>query len=137
MSEHIKFEFEGKMYEFPIVIGSEGEKAIDISNLRKKTGLITLDPGFVNTGSCESQITFMDGEKGILRYRGIPIEELAEHSTFVETAYLLMKGELPTQEELTNNRVQLNDQSLVHEDMQVFFQNFPRAASPMGILPPW
>ncbi|MCJ7774384.1 MAG: citrate synthase [Desulfobacterales bacterium] len=134
MSEHVKFEFEGKMYEFPIVIGTEGEKAIDISNLRKKTGLITLDPGFVNTGSCESQITFMDGEKGILRYRGIPIEELAEHSTFVETAYLLMKGELPTLEELTNNRVQLNDQSLVHEDMQIFFQNFPRAASPMGIL---
>jgi len=134
MSEYIKVEFDGEIYEFPVLTGTEGEKAIDISDLRKKTGLITLDPGFVNTGSCESQITFMDGEKGILRYRGIPIEELAEHSTFVETSYLLMNGELPTLEELTHIRVQLNDQSLVHEDMQVFFQSFPKGSSPMGIL---
>lgn len=134
MTEYVKMEFEGKIYEFPVITGTEGEKAIDIADLRKKTGLITLDPGFVNTGSCESQITFMDGEKGILRYRGIPIEELAEHSTFVETSYLLMNGELPTLEELNNVRVQLNDQSLIHEDMQIFFQSFPRGASPMGIL---
>ena len=95
MAENVKIVFEGKTYEYPLVIGSEGEKAIDISKLRQMTGLITLDPGYANTGSCTSTITFMDGEKGILRYRGIPVEQLAEHSSFIETAYLLINGVLP------------------------------------------
>jgi citrate synthase len=134
MSENVKIEFEGKIYEFPIVVGSEGEKAIDISNLRPMTGLITLDPGYANTGSCMSAITFMDGEKGILRYRGIPVEELAEHSSFIETAFLLINGRLPTRDELKRTSILFNDHSLVHEDMQIFYQNFPRASHPMGIL---
>jgi citrate synthase len=134
MSENVKIEFEGKIYEFPIVVGTEGEKAIDISNLRQMTGLITLDPGYANTGSCMSTITFMDGEKGILRYRGIPVEELAEHSSFIETAFLLINGRLPTRNELKRTSVLFNDHSLVHEDMQIFYQNFPRASHPMGIL---
>jgi len=134
MTEYAKIEFEGKIYEFPIVVGSEGEKAIDISNLRQMTGLITLDPGYANTGSCMSTITFMDGEKGILRYRGIPVEELAEHSSFIETAYLLINGRLPSRDELNRTSILFNDHSLVHEDMQIFYQNFPRASHPMGIL---
>jgi len=134
MDEFVTITYEGKTYEFPVIEGSESGKAIDISQLRAKTGLITLDPGFANTGSCLSGITFLNGEKGILRYCGIPIEQLAEQSTFVETAYLLINGRLPTQSELTTFSVLLNDQSLVHEDMQFFFQNFPRASHPMGIL---
>ena len=134
MTEYAKIEFEGKTYEFPIVVGTEGEKAIDISNLRQATGLITLDPGYANTGSCISSITFMDGEKGILRYRGIPVEQLAEQSSFIETAYLLINGRLPTKEELNEVSVLFNDNSLVHEDIQIFYQNFPRASHPMGIL---
>ena len=134
MKEYAKFEFEEKIYEFPIIVGSEGEKAVDISNLRQMTGLITLDPGYANTGSCMSAITFMDGEKGILRYRGIPVEELAEHSSFIETAFLLINGRLPTRDELNRTSVLFNDHSLVHEDMQIFYQNFPRASHPMGIL---
>ncbi len=134
MSETIKLIVEGKTYEFPIVAGTEGEKAIDISELRNRTGLITLDPGYANTGSCSSAITFMDGEKGILRYRGIPVEQLAEHASFIETAYLLINGRLPTKKELNEVSVLFNDHSLVHEDMQIFYQNFPRASHPMGIL---
>ncbi|MCF8044822.1 MAG: citrate synthase, partial [Desulfarculaceae bacterium] len=108
--------------------------AIDIRQLRQKSGCITFDPGYGNTGSCRSAITFMDGEKGILRYRGIPIEELAEKSTFVETAFLLITGKLPTRNELTRTRVVLNDYSLLHESMKYFYQNFPDGAHPMGIL---
>ena len=134
MGETAKLVIDGKTYELPIVTGSEGERAIDISNLRRETGLVTLDPGFVNTGSCQSGITFVDGEKGILRYRGIPVEVLAERSTFVETAYLLINGELPTLNQLNEFSVLLNDNSLVHEDMRAFFENFPRWAHPMGIL---
>jgi citrate synthase len=134
MSENIKLTIEGKTYEFPVVVGTEGEKAIDISMLRQKTGFITLDPGYANTGSCSSDITFMNGEKGILRYRGIPVEQLAEHSSFIETAYLLINGRLPTKAELNEVSVLFNDHSLVHEDMQIFYQNFPRASHPMGIL---
>lgn len=125
---------DGKRYELPILEGSEGEKAIDIRKLRAESGYITYDPGFSNTGVCKSKITFMDGEKGILRYRGIPVEELAEHSTFVETSYLLINGRLPTRKELTRFSVMLNDHSMVHEDMRHFFENFPRGAHPMGIL---
>jgi citrate synthase len=134
MGQTAKLTVDGKTYELPIVDGTEGERGIDIANLRRETGLITLDPGYANTGSCMSRITFMDGEKGILRYRGIPIEQLAEHSTFVETAYLLLNGELPSSRQLTQFSVMLNDHSLVHEDMREFFENFPRRAHPMGIL---
>ena len=133
-NEKAKLTVGGQTVELPIIEGSEGEKAIDITELRKKTGYITLDPGFGNTGSASSEITFMQGEKGILRYRGVPVEELAEHSTFVETAYLLINGRLPTYLELQNFSVLLNDHSLVHEDMKTFFQNFPQGAHPMGIL---
>lgn len=126
--------FEGKELKLPVITGSEGEKAIDITRLRADTGLITMDPGYANTGSCQSAITFMDGERGILRYRGIPVEQLAEKSTFKETAYLLINGRLPTREELTEFSVNLNDNSLVHTDLKTFFQNFPRQSHPMGIL---
>ena len=125
---------DGKTYELPIVIGSEGEKAIDITRLRQDTGLITLDSGYANTGSCQSGITFMDGERGILRYRGIPVEQLAEHSSFRETAYLLINNKLPTRKELNDFSIMLNDHSMVHEDMRAFFEKYPRGAHPMGIL---
>ncbi len=134
MTETAKLIIDGKTYELPVITGLENEKAIDIRKLRAETGYITYDPGFGNTGSCQSAITFMDGENGILRYRGIPIEQLAEHSTFVETAYLLIHGSLPTRQELTNIRVILNDQSMVHEDMLEFFSSFPNRSHPMNIL---
>jgi len=134
MEQTAKLIVDGKTYEFPIIVGSEGERALDITALRRRTGLITYDPGYANTGSCKSSITFMDGEKGVLRYRGYPVEELAELSTFVETAFLLINGDLPTRKELTRFSVMLNDHSLVHEDMREFFENFPRRAHPMGIL---
>ena len=134
MSESVKLVYEGKEFQLPVITGSEGEKALDISKLRQETGLITLDTGYPNTGSCSSAITFMDGEKGILRYRGIPVEQLAEHSTFKETAYLLVHGKLPTLKDLNEFSVLLNDNSLVHEDMRSFYENFPRSSHPMGIL---
>ena len=134
MEETAKILMDGKTFELPIVTGSEGERAIDISKLRQETGLVTLDPGFVNTANCRSAITFVDGERGVLRYRGIPVEQLAEHSTFVETSYLLINGALPTREQLNRFSVLLNDHSLVHEDMRAFFEHFPRWAHPMGIL---
>ncbi len=134
MSEHVKLVWRDKTYELPVITGSEGEKAIDISKLRQMTGMITLDSGFANTGSCKSAITFMDGEQGILRYRGYPIDELAEYSSFREVAYLLINGELPTRKQITRFSVLLNDHSLVHEDMRSFFESFPRASHPMGIL---
>ncbi len=134
MTETIKLIYGQNEYELPIVEGSEGERGIDISQLRANTGLITLDPGYANTGSCSSSITFMDGEKGILRYRGIPVEELAAKATFKETAYLLINGRLPNREELTQFSILLNDNSLVHEDMRTFYESFPRSSHPMGIL---
>lgn len=134
MDEFATLTYNGKEILLPVVTGSEGEKAIDISSLRAETGFITLDPGYANTGSCLSAITFMDGEKGILRYRGIPVEQLAEHSSFKETVYLLINGRLPTRDELTRFSVMLNDNSLVHTDLKAFFQNYPRGAHPMGIL---
>jgi citrate synthase len=134
MTNFIKLVYGNKEYELPVVEGSEGEKAIDISQLRANTGLITLDPGYANTGSCTSAITFMNGEQGILRYRGIPVEELAEKATFKETVYLLINGRLPDREELTRFSILLNDHSLVHEDMRAFYENFPRSSHPMGIL---
>ena len=134
MSESVKLVYGDQEFKLPLVEGSEGEKAVDISQLRAATGLITLDPGYANTGSCSSAITFMDGEQGILRYRGIPVEELAAKATFKETAYLLINGRLPNREELTRFSVLLNDNSLVHEDMRTFYESFPRSSHPMGIL---
>ncbi len=132
--ESIEFSFNNQRFTLPVIEGTQGEKAIDISQLRKKTGLITLDPGYANTGSCQSAITFMDGEKGILRYRGIDVKHLAARSTFKETAYLLIHGRLPSPEELTRFSEQLTEYSPVHENMRIFFQNFPAMAHPMGIL---
>ena len=134
MEEFATLTYKGQEIQLPVIIGSEEEKAIDISRLRAETGFITLDPGYANTGSCESAITFMDGEKGVLRYRGIPVEQLAEKATFKETAYLLINGRLPNRDELTRFSVMLNDNSLVHTDLKAFYQNFPRASHPMGIL---
>ena len=102
--------------ELPVIIGSENEKAIDIGKLRSQTGHITMDPGYGNTGSCQSEITFLDGEKGILRYRGIPIEQLAAKATFVETAYLIIYGHLPNKKELELFRYNLNHHAMLHED---------------------
>ena len=125
---------DGQTMDLPVLTGSENEKGIDISGLRKQTGYITLDPGFVNTGSCESSITFLDGEKGILQFRGYPIEELAEKSTFIEVAYLLINGELPKKDQLENftNRISLH--SMIHEDMRHFFEGFSQSSHPMVIL---
>ena len=134
MPEHVKIIYNGNEYELPVIVGSEGERAIDISQLRAQTGFITLDTGYANTGSCTSTITYINGEKGILRYRGIPVEQLAEKANFKETAYLLINGRLPNREELNRFSVLLNDHSLVHEDMRVFYENFPRSSHPMGIL---
>jgi citrate synthase len=129
-----KLELDGKTYEFPVVIGSEGERAIDISSLRSKSGYITLDEGYGNTGSCVSNITFIDGEKGILCYRGIPIEQLAETSTFIEAAYLLIWGKLPTTQELSSFSQLLTKNEMLHEDMKFHFEGFPTHAHPMAIL---
>ncbi len=134
MGETVEITYKDKSIDLPVIVGSKGEVAVDITRLRAETGLITMDHGYANTGSCTSAITFMDGEAGILRYRGIPVEELAEHATFKETAYLLINGALPTQSELNRFSILLNDHSLVHEDMQAFYQNFPRLSHPMGIL---
>ncbi len=133
-SDTVKLEYQGQVFELPVLVGTEGEKAIDISQLRQETGLITMDPGYGNTGSCISAITYMNGEEGILRYRGIPVQDLADQATFKETAFLLIYGRLPSRTELTRFSVMLNDHSLVHEDMKVFYQNFPRGSHPMGIL---
>ncbi len=134
MTKKAELIIDGKSYNLALITGTEGETAIDITRLRQNTGLITYDPGYANTGTCKSSITFMDGEKGELRYRGIPIDQLADHSSFVETAFLLINGNLPTREELTQFSVLLNDHSLVHEDMRHFFANYPRGSHPMGIL---
>ena len=135
MSEKVEFKLnDGKSFEAPVIVGTENEPAIDIANLRAKTGLVTLDPAFMNTASTKSAITFLDGEKGILRYRGIPIEQLAEKSTFVETAYLLIYGELPTKPQLDRFSTLLTRHSLIHEEMKHFFDGFPSTAHPMAVL---
>tara|TARA_B100000315_G_scaffold197794_1_gene189174 strand:- start:674 stop:1966 length:1293 start_codon:yes stop_codon:yes gene_type:complete len=121
-------------YEFPIIEGSEGEKAIDFRKLRQATSHISFDPGFGNTGSCTSAITFINGEKGILRYRGIAIEELAEKATFVETAYLAIYGRLPLKQELADFSLNFTKHSMIHEDMKNLFKGYPAAAHPMGTL---
>jgi citrate synthase len=134
MSETAKIEIDGKTFEFPVVTGSENEKGIDIKQLRGTTGYITLDPGFKNTGSTKSSITYLDGENGILRYRGYPIEQLAEKATFLEVAYLLIYGELPTQTELDSFQESITNHTLVHEDMKQFFEAYPAKAHPMGVM---
>lgn len=134
MSEIAKVELEGKVYEFPVVEGTENEKAIDITKLRSLTGYITIDSGYKNTGSTTSAITFLDGEEGILRYRGYPIEQLAEEASFLEVAYLLIYGELPTKSELEQFENSITKHTLVHEDMKQFFEAYPAKAHPMGVL---
>lgn len=129
-----KININGKEYELPIVVGSEEEVGIDISKLRNQSGFITLDSGYGNTGSCQSSITFIDGEKGILRYRGYPIEELAEKSSFIEVSYLLIFGHLPGKKELENYMHDLTHHSLIHEDMKKFYEGFPPSAHPMTVL---
>lgn len=123
-----------KSYDLPVITGTENEKAIDITSLRNSTGYITLDSGFMNTGAAVSNITYLDGELGILRYRGIPIEQLAEQSTFVETAYLLIYGHLPNKEQLGKWSQALTENSYIHEDMKHFFDGYPSTAHPMAIL---
>jgi len=120
--------------ELPVVRGSDGDDAVDIGKLRSGTGLITLDPGYGNTGACTSAITFLDGEEGILRYRGYPIEQLAEHSTFLEVAYLLIWGELPTREQLDRFVADVTHHTLIREEMRHFFDSFPYDAHPMAVL---
>ena len=128
------FEDEGKEILLPIVVGTEGEKAIDITRLRRDTSYITIDPSFANTGACYSEITYIDGEKGILRYRGIPVEDLVEKTSFIETAYLLLHGKLPNPDQRSKFSDLLNVNSMLHEDMRHFFDGFPRGAHPMHIL---
>ncbi len=134
MSETAKINLNGKEYELPVITGSENEKAIDITNLRDLTGYITLDSGYKNTGATLSNITFLDGELGILRYRGYPIEQLAEKSTFLEVAYLLINGELPSKQELEAFSKKISMHTLIHEDMKRFYEAYPSKAHPMGVL---
>src|SRR5690348_9348096 len=133
-SGHATLSHEGGSLEMPVIRGSEGETAVDISQLRAKTGMITLDPGYGNTGACRSAITFIDGEKGILRYRGYPIEELAEKSTFLEVAYLLIQGELPNPSERRQWVDAITHHTLLHENIKKLIDGFHHDAHPMGIL---
>lgn len=134
MKNKATLEYQGKLYEFPVIEGSENELAIDIKTLRAQSGMITIDPGYKNTGSCESGITFLDGEKGVLRYRGYSIEELAEKATFIEVAYLLIFGELPNKRELEKFHADIVNESQVDEDMKKILDGFPKSAHPMGVL---
>jgi len=134
MSEIAELKLNDKVFQFPIITGSEGEKAIDISKLRDETGFVTLDTGYKNTGATKSGITFLDGELGVLKYRGYPIEQLAEKSSFIEVAYLLIYGELPTKNELEEFSYQLSRHTLIHEDMKKFFDGYPSNSHPMGQL---
>jgi len=134
MTEQAELKVNGKTYELPMIEGSEKEIGIDISKLRTQSGLITVDTGFKNTGSTQSAITFLDGEKGILRYRGYPIEELAEKSTFLEVAFLLIYGNLPSPEELLKFKNDIKEHQIVHEDMKTIIKGFPSSAHPMGVL---
>ena len=134
MSESASLKIGDKTYDLPIIEGTEGEKAIDISKLRDQSGFVTLDSGYKNTGATKSAITFLDGEEGVLKYRGYAIEELAEKSTFLEVAYLLIYGNLPTQDQLDSFQNDISKHTLVHEDMKKFFDGFPSKSHPMGQL---
>lgn len=134
MSDKAILEYQGKKYEFPVTEGTEGELGINIKTLRSEAGMITLDRGYKNTGSCESAITFLDGEKGILRYRGYAIEDLAEKADFLEVAYLLIFGELPNKEQLDKFSADIRDESEVDEEMKKILDGFPKSAHPMGVL---
>jgi citrate synthase len=134
MDNFAEIKLDGKTYTLPVIEGTENERAVDVSALRNQTGHITLDDGYANTGSCRSAITFIDGEKGILRYRGIPIEELAEKSTFIEVAHLIIMGHLPNHAELRRFSQLLTDNELLHEDMKFHFEGFPPNAHPMAIM---
>ena len=134
MSKTAILEFDGKKYEFPVIVGSENEAAIDIEKLRALTGAITLDPGYKNSGSCKSDITFLDGEEGILRYRGYAIEDLAEKSDFLEVSYLVIFGELPTKSQLVQFETDIRKYTLVNEEMKNIIDGFPKTAHPMGVL---
>jgi citrate synthase len=134
MSAVAKLELDGKTYQLPVVVGTEAERAIDISNLRQQSSYITLDEGYGNTGACRSGITFIDGDQGILRHRGIPIEDLAAESTFIEVAHLLIMGKLPNEAELRRFSQLLTRNELLHEDMKFHFEGFPAHAHPMAIL---
>ncbi|HET6379543.1 MAG TPA: citrate synthase [candidate division Zixibacteria bacterium] len=129
-----RLSFDGREVELPVIRGTEDELAVDITRLRSETGLITMDPGYANTGSCTSAITYLDGEQGILRYRGYPIEQLAEQSTFLEVAYLLIYGELPTREQLDRFEAEITHHTLIREEMRHFFDSFPQDAHPMAVL---
>ena len=135
MSKNATLEYEGKKYEFPVITGTENESAIDIKTLRGVTGgLTTIDPGYKNTGSCESAITFLNGEEGILRYRGYAIEDLAEKADFLEVAYLLIFGELPNKVQLDKFHADIKEESVVDDDIKKILDAFPKAAHPMGVL---
>jgi len=134
VADRAELKIGNKTIELPVVVGSEGEVGIDVGKLRASTGAVTLDPAYMNTACTSSAITFLDGERGILRYRGIPIEQLAEHATFVEVAYLLIYGHLPNQTELSTFSNMLTRHSMLHEDMKRFFDGYPGAAHPMAIL---
>jgi citrate synthase len=134
MSKIAVLELEGKKYEFPVIVGSENEVAIDINKLRDLSGAITLDPGYKNSGSCKSEITFLDGEEGILRYRGYAIEELADKANFLEVSYLLIFGELPSKQQLEDFENDIRKYTLVNEEMKNIIDGFPKTAHPMGVL---
>lgn len=134
MSNTAEITLDGKTFSFPVITGTEGEKAIDITKLRDETGYITLDTGYKNTGATKSAITFLDGELGVLKYRGYPIEQLAEKSTFIEVAFLLIYGELPTIKQLDAFSYEMSRHTLIHEDMKKFFDGYPSKAHPMGQL---
>lgn len=134
MSKVATLEIDGKKYEFPVIVGTENEVAIDIDKLRSATGAITMDPGYKNSGACKSEITFLDGEEGILRYRGYSIEELAEKSNFLEVSYLLIFGELPTKTQIEQFENDIRKYTLVNEEMKNIIDGFPKTAHPMGVL---
>ena len=134
MSKTAILELDGKKYEFPVIVGSENEVGIDINKLRDLSGAITMDPGYKNSGSCTSEITFLDGEEGILRYRGYAIEDLAEKAHFLEVAYLVIFGELPTKAQLTQFETDIRKYTLVNEEMKNIIDGFPKTAHPMGVL---
>ena len=134
MSDSVKLSYNDQTFEFPLIEGTENEKGIDIKSLRSSTGLITYDPGFKNTGSCKSGVTFLNGEDGILRYRGYSIEDLCEKSSFIEVAFLLIFGELPTKKELKLFNNEIENDSLVDEDLKMILKSFPKSAHPMGVL---